>query len=167
MAGNADRPPSSTSSPPSKSSAPPRPTIVLPPRSTFETLFNGAGGSGGGPGVSFSPGPMTLVSNFFAENDEFRSFSQLLAGAMASPAARPNFPPPEDRSSGDGSVGGYVDFRFKQNRPAGLTVSQPSMFAVPPGLSPAGMLDSPALFSPGQVIWFNVWSLSLLCYLYS
>ncbi|XP_048318991.2 probable WRKY transcription factor 3 [Ziziphus jujuba] len=149
MAGNADRPPSSKSSPPSKSSsssaAPSRPTIALPPRSSFEALFNGGGGGGvGGPGMGFSPGPMTLVSNFFAENDEFKSFSQLLAGAMASPAARPNFQsPPEDQTSGDGSKGGDYDFQFKQSRPSGLMITQSPVFSVPPGLSPVGLLDSP------------------------
>ncbi|CDY33788.1 BnaA09g45940D [Brassica napus] len=59
--------------------APSRPTLSLPPR-PFSDMFFSAG-------VGFSPGPMTLVSNMFPESDEFRSFSQLLAGAMASPAA--------------------------------------------------------------------------------
>ena len=57
------------------------PTITLPPRgggSSMESLFNGG----------FSPGPMTLVSSLFADGgDDCKSFSQLLAGAMASPAA--------------------------------------------------------------------------------
>ena len=120
----------------------------------------------GGPGAS--PGPMTLVSNFFSENEpdsEFRSFSQLLAGAMASPQAVPghrtSFPAAvtavdyKDKESG----GGENDFRFNQNRPAGLMVAQPQMFAVPPGLSPATLLESSGWFSPGQVLklrlaWF-------------
>ncbi|TKY69629.1 WRKY transcription factor 3 [Spatholobus suberectus] len=63
---------------PWKEAAPPRPTISLPPRSAaMETLFNGG----------FSPGPMTLLSSFLADGDDCKSFSQLLAGAMASPAA--------------------------------------------------------------------------------
>ena len=33
----------------------------------------------------FSPGPMTLVSIFFNENDDFNSFSQLLAGTLVAP----------------------------------------------------------------------------------
>ncbi|KAJ6804853.1 putative WRKY transcription factor 4 [Iris pallida] len=65
---------------------PPRPVpamISLPPRSAMESLFRGEGGA------DASPGPMTLVSSFFAEDpdSECRSFSQLLAGAMSSPAA--------------------------------------------------------------------------------
>ncbi|RDX83225.1 putative WRKY transcription factor 3, partial [Mucuna pruriens] len=57
---------------------PPRPTISLPPRSaSMESLFNGG----------FSPGPMTLLSNFLADGDDCKSFSQLLAGAMTSPVA--------------------------------------------------------------------------------
>ncbi|KAL6969749.1 WRKY Transcription Factor [Sarracenia purpurea var. burkii] len=134
------------------SSAPLRPTIMLPPRSSMESLFTG------GPGAS--PGPMTLVSNFFSENDpdsDCRSFSQLLAGAMASPAAvpghRPSFPSVEaDSSSKDKESGGgrEIDFRFKQNRPSDLMIAQSSMFTIPPGLSPAILLDSPGWFSPGQ-----------------
>ncbi|KAF5449566.1 hypothetical protein F2P56_029998 [Juglans regia] len=162
MADNEDPAPPllpSTSSPPpssslpSKSTAlslPSRPTISLPPRSTMETIFNGAGG--GLAGLGFSPGPMTLVSSFFSDNDECRSFSQLLAGAMASPAAIPSqlhrqsFPAPDELNS----TGRDDDFRFKQNRPPGLAIAQPKFFTVPPGMSPAGLLDSPGLFSPGQ-----------------
>ncbi|KAL5553707.1 hypothetical protein UlMin_041108 [Ulmus minor] len=129
MAEKEERPPESTSSPLSKSAAPPRPTITLPPRTSFENLFNGGGG---GPAVGFSPGPMTLVSSFFSESEECKSFSQLLAGAMTSPVAR--------------TTGTDTDFQFKQNRPPGLS----PIFAVPPGLSPAGFLDSPGIFSPGQ-----------------
>lgn len=89
---------------------------------------------------------MTLVSSFFSENDpdsDCRSFSQLLAGAMASP--RPNFPAAENSEPDH--------LRFRQNRPAGLMVSnsqqQQGVFTIPPGLSPASLLDSPGLF-PGQ-----------------
>ncbi|KAK9277266.1 hypothetical protein L1049_006805 [Liquidambar formosana] len=136
--------------PPSTSSAPSRPTITVPSRSYVETLF--AGGHG------LSPGPMTLVSNFFSETDpdsECRSFSQLLAGAMASPAAvsaanRPSFPPEDSSNEKDSGDGGEGSFLFKQNRPAGLMIAQSPMFTIPPGLSPATLLDSPGFFSPGQ-----------------
>ncbi|KAM3754630.1 hypothetical protein ACB098_03G180500 [Castanea mollissima] len=154
-----------------------RPTITLPPRTSMETIFNGGGGGGGGgggnssgsglglSGLGFSPGPMTLVSSFFNDNDDCKSFSQLLAGAMTSPAAqRPSLPPPppppmavEDVGGGGGGSGGggkdddksfsggggEEEFRFQQNRPTGLTISPSSIFTVPPGLSPAGFLDSP------------------------
>ncbi|KAM3706823.1 hypothetical protein ACJW31_03G180000 [Castanea mollissima] len=143
----------------------------------METIFNGGGGGGGGggnssgsglglSGLGFSPGPMTLVSSFFNDNDDCKSFSQLLAGAMTSPAAqRPSLPPPpppppmavEDVGGGGGGSsgggkdddksfsggGGEEEFRFQQNRPTGLTISPSSIFTVPPGLSPAGFLDSP------------------------
>lgn len=119
--------------PPSTSSRPPqpsRPTITLPPRTSFETMFNNSG-TGGNTG--FSPGPMTLVSSFFSDGEDCKSFSQLLAGAMMSPADRAGFPQLEERSSGDDS-----GFRFKNGPPS-------PMF-------PAGFLDSPGgLFSPGQV----------------
>ena len=154
----------------SSSSSSLRPTITLPPRTSMETLFNGGGGGGGGnssgsglglSGLGFSPGPMTLVSSFFNDNDDCKSFSQLLAGAMTSPAAqRPSLPPPmavEDAGGGGGGGkdddksfsggGGEEEFRFQQNRPTGLAISPSSIFTVPPGLSPAGFLDS-----PGQVI---------------
>ena len=154
----------------SSSSSSLRPTITLPPRTSIETLFNGGGGGGGGnssgsglglSGLGFSPGPMTLVSSFFNDNDDCKSFSQLLAGAMTSPAAqRPSLPPPMAAEDAGGGGGGGKDddksfsggcgeeeFRFQQNRPTGLAISPSSIFTVPPGLSPAGFLDS-----PGQVI---------------
>ena len=151
MAENEERPPGSTSSQPSKSSGPPlpRPSITLPPRTSFEALFNGSGGAAaaGGPGsVGFSPGPMTLVSSFFSDADDCKSFSQLLAGAMALPA--PSLPLLDKPAGGDGGADD-ADFRFKQNRPSELAVAQSPMFA-------AGLPDSPGLFSPGQVICFRV-----------
>ncbi|CAL9214924.1 unnamed protein product [Arabidopsis halleri] len=130
--------------------APSRPTLSLPPRPFSEMFFNG--------GVGFSPGPMTLVSNMFSDSDEFRSFSQLLAGAMTSPATAAAATASDYQRIGEGtnSSSGDVDPRFKQNRPTGLMISQsqsPSMFTVPPGLSPAMLMDSPSflgLFSPVQ-----------------
>ncbi|KAF5745448.1 hypothetical protein HS088_TW07G01032 [Tripterygium wilfordii] len=159
MAANGEPPSSSSSSPfkSSSSTAPPpsRPTITLPPRPFPEAFFNGGPGSGG-MGVGFSPGPMTLVSNFFSDSDDFKSFSQLLAGAMASPGAIPpprlNFQPSEMTSAGDSSSGDG-DFQFKLSRGHGLTIAPPpAMFALPTGLSPATLLDSPGfgLFSPSQ-----------------
>ncbi|KAA8529382.1 hypothetical protein F0562_033819 [Nyssa sinensis] len=130
-------------------SAPFRPTIALPSSSFMDSLFTDA-----------SPGPMTLVSNFFSENDpdsECRSFSQLLAGAMASPKAvtahRQSFLAAGDSSSKErvsGEGGSDADFRLKQNQPSGLMIAQPPMFTIPPGLSPASLLDSPGVFSSGQ-----------------
>lgn len=111
------------------------PTITLPPRGAVDSIFSGSG-------FGASPGPMTLVSSFFSENDpdsDCRSFSQLLAGAMASPR------PASENSSSEPD-----HLRFRQSRPAGLVVSQQQgVFTIPPGLSPASLLDSPGLF-PGQ-----------------
>nr|GMD27429.1 probable WRKY transcription factor 4 [Ipomoea batatas] len=98
-----------------------RPSITLPPPSP---IFTG--------GVS--PGPMTLVSSLFGENDqesECRSFSQLLAGAMDSPGARPARR--VDPNSKEEEV-------FRHN---GSAITQPSIFTIPSGLSPASLLDSP------------------------
>ncbi|XP_043704210.1 probable WRKY transcription factor 3 [Telopea speciosissima] len=133
----------------SRATAPRRPTIALPPRSSVENLFIGGAGA--------SPGPLTLVSNFFSDNDpesDVRSFSQLLAGAMASPATvtglRPSYTTEvssKERDSGDGAE---RESRLKQSRPLSLLIAPSPMFTVPPGLSPATLLDSPGYFSPGQ-----------------
>ncbi|KAJ0237967.1 WRKY transcription factor 3 [Hirschfeldia incana] len=125
-------------------------TISLPPRPFGEIFYSGGVGFSG-----FSPGPMTLVSNMFSDPDEFKSFSQLLAGAMASPAAAAAAGAHQTPVSSVGGGGdSLLDPRFKLNRPAGLMVTQPqAMFNVPPGLSPATLLDSPSifgLFSPIQ-----------------
>nr|AMO00394.1 WRKY transcription factor 26 [Manihot esculenta] len=96
--------------------------------------------------MGFSPGPMTLVSSFFSDSDDFKSFSQLLAGAMASPAANTNnnklpFPPPQQSKNSLADV----------SKPANLSIVPPSpMFNLPPGLSPMALLDSPGfgLLSP-------------------
>ncbi|KAF9623503.1 hypothetical protein IFM89_003119 [Coptis chinensis] len=140
-----------------------RPTIALPARSTVENLFTG--------GAGLSPGPMTLVSSFFSENDpdsEYRSFSQLLAGAMGSPVAAVignkrqqqqqfSFESSENLKEEEFKDGNKNDFRFvKQNKPlsnlvvGGTGQSNNNMFTIPPGLSPTSLLDSPTFFTPGQ-----------------
>ncbi|KAI3720198.1 hypothetical protein L6452_21111 [Arctium lappa] len=99
---------------------------------------------------------MTLISNFFSNNDvesDCRSFSQLLAGATSSPAQVPGRIPSRDLDAGAASSGGagIVDFRFSDaGRPSSLVVTQASMFTIPPGLSPATLLDSPGFFLPAQ-----------------
>ncbi|KAK1415959.1 hypothetical protein QVD17_31747 [Tagetes erecta] len=126
-----------------------RPSISLPPPSTVENLF-----TGGLTGTDASPGPMTLVANFFSENDpdsDCRSFSQLLSGAMASPAEIPGRVDNSGAGNSGGGGGGSVDFQFVNNgRPAGLVVSQPSVFTIPVGMSPASLLDSPGFFNQAQ-----------------
>ncbi|EEF32386.1 probable WRKY transcription factor 4 [Ricinus communis] len=123
--------------------APPRPTITLPPRPSMDTLFTGG----------LSPGPMTLVSSFFSDNyldSDSRSFSQLLAGAMASPIARPSFFTDASSNKQDG-LDNSANLGFKQSRPMNLVVAHHSpLFTVPPGLSPSGLLNSPGFFSPPQ-----------------
>ncbi|KAI3763670.1 hypothetical protein L2E82_13664 [Cichorium intybus] len=134
------------------------PKISIPASSTVENLFAGGGG-----GAEASPGPMTLISNFFSENDresDYRSFSQLLAGAMSSPAQVPGSVPPRDvdassssleNTGGGGGGGRGVDFQFNNTgRPSSLTVTQATMFTIPPGLSPAILLNSPGFFPPAQ-----------------
>ncbi|XP_028791763.1 probable WRKY transcription factor 4 [Neltuma alba] len=126
---------------------PPRPTVTLPPRPSMEAFFTG--------GLGLSPGPMTLVSSFFSDShpdSDCRSFSQLLAGAMASPLAlgvRPSFPPENSNSNSSTSEdGAKKNLGFKQSRPMNLVVARSPMFTIPPGLSPSGLLNSPGFFSP-------------------
>ncbi|KAG6765630.1 hypothetical protein POTOM_029680 [Populus tomentosa] len=106
-------------------------TITLPPRSFTETFLSSCP-----PGsMGFSPGPMTLLSGFFSDSDDCKSFSQLLSGATASP----NFKPTDDKSSAG-------DF----SRPGNLSIVPPSpMFTMPLGLCPVALPDSPGfgLFS--------------------
>ncbi|KAJ8460609.1 hypothetical protein OPV22_033535 [Ensete ventricosum] len=140
-----------------RAGAPPRPSITLPPRFALESLFHGGGGGGAG-ASEVSPGPLTLVSSFFADDPESEcwSFTQLLVGAMNSPvavarrtvgSAGEQGKEVEKRSNGGEleSGGGLVP--LGQNRPPSLAISQPQFFTVPPGLSPASLLDSPAFFS--------------------
>ncbi|RZR90939.1 hypothetical protein BHM03_00018950 [Ensete ventricosum] len=141
---------------------PPRPTIMLPPRSSMASLFH----EGGGGASEVSPGPLTLVSSFFADDPETecRSFTQLLVGAMNSPvAAAAGIAWEQEKvadggsEDGGGAEGGGIGGdggvsrlnRVKQNRPASLTVSQPQAFPTAPGLSPSSLLDSPGFFSSG------------------
>ncbi|KAJ6860816.1 WRKY transcription factor 3 [Populus alba x Populus x berolinensis] len=123
----------------------------------METFFTGG----------LSPGPMTLVSSFFADSpypeSDYRSFSQLLAGAMVSPIARPAFfndhSIPNNNtntatatatSSKDDGFNSNSNLGFKQSRPMNLVVARSPLFTVPPGLSPSGLLNSPGFFSPQQ-----------------
>ncbi|XWS40920.1 hypothetical protein CRYUN_Cryun17cG0037600 [Craigia yunnanensis] len=124
-----------------KLSSPTRPTITLPPRPDMDGLFSSGSG--------LSPGPMTLVSAFFSDPDstEHRSFSQLLAGAMASPGARLPYNSMDDSFMEVGfNDGGEKSPGFKQSRPLNLAVARSPLFTVPPGLSPSGLLNSPGFF---------------------
>ncbi|KAH9676694.1 putative WRKY transcription factor 4 [Citrus sinensis] len=116
-----------------------RPTIILPPRPSMESLY----------GSGLSPGPMTLVSSFFAEDLNNQSFSQLLAGAMASPLASKQAQSflVDYSTDGDGD-GDDKSYGFKENRPTSLMIARSPLFTVPPGLSPSGLLNSPGFFSP-------------------
>ncbi|CAD6270030.1 unnamed protein product [Miscanthus lutarioriparius] len=126
---------------------PPRPRLALPPRSTAESLFTGAGDA--------SPGPLTLASALFPSDADggggggasssAATFTQLLTGSLA--------PPPQQQHDAERGRGGGV----ARAGPA-LSVAPPasasagaSVFTVPPGLSPSGLLDSPGLlFSPAM-----------------
>ncbi|MCL7041402.1 hypothetical protein MKW94_029979 [Papaver nudicaule] len=127
-----------------------RPTITLPPRSTFESLFTGKDHGSG-----TSPGPMTLVASFFPDSDPTQqSFSQLLAGAMGSPMSawkqQTHFYA-EDTNGFENQGGiGVRDSRIKQNHSLNLMIAQPPVFTVPSGISPTSLFDSPRMFLPNQ-----------------
>lgn len=120
-----------------------RPTITLPPRPSMDTFFSA--------GTGASPGPLTLVSRFFSDGNpdsEYRSFTQLLAGAIASPLARPPSFLADSLAENFPKGGSDKDSGFKQSRPVNLVVANPPLFMVPPGMSPSGLLNSPGFFSP-------------------
>ncbi|KAJ1265490.1 hypothetical protein BS78_08G079900 [Paspalum vaginatum] len=131
---------------------PPRPRLALPPRSAAESLFTGAGDA--------SPGPLTLASALFPSDADggghggassssssagAATFTQLLTGSLV--------PPQQQQHEAERGRGGGV----ARAGPA-LSVAPPasasagaSVFTVPPGLSPSGLLDSPGLlFSPAM-----------------
>ncbi|KAL6623276.1 hypothetical protein ACP70R_033155 [Stipagrostis hirtigluma subsp. patula] len=130
---------------------PSRPRLALPPRSAAESLFTGAGDA--------SPGPLTLASALFPSDADAAgaagsgassgaaSFTQLLTGSLAPPPV-----PPQQQHEAERGRGGVA-----RAGPA-LSVAPPasgsssaSVFTVPPGLSPSGLLDSPGLlFSPAM-----------------
>ncbi|KAK4780851.1 hypothetical protein SAY87_016957 [Trapa incisa] len=118
--------------PPPKSGAPAPPAMIrLPGRSSErEVLIGGGMGLSPTPGMGFSPGPMTLVSNLFTEAEECKTFSQLLTGAGVSQSD---------------------DLRFIQGGPEGLAapsaaVAPTGMFSISPGMSPTALLNSPSHF---------------------
>ncbi|KAL8546004.1 hypothetical protein ACS0TY_005928 [Phlomoides rotata] len=119
-----------------------KPTIMVPPRGSVGFLF------ANGPAPGFSPGPMTLVSNFFPEQTPF-SFSQLLA--MASPLTpKTGFLPTYDSCK----VGPHGSL---SSRPASLALAPPPpleslspLFLVAPGMTLSGLMNSPGFLSPLQ-----------------
>ncbi|KAL4586784.1 hypothetical protein LXL04_011428 [Taraxacum kok-saghyz] len=129
------------------------PTISIPASSTLDNMFAVGGG-----GTGESPGPMTLLSNFMSENDresDYRSFSQLLAGTISSSAEIPGRIPPPDLDSvasfTENAGTRCVDFPYSTaGRPSVLAVTQTSMFTIPPGLSPATLLNSPGFIPSAQ-----------------
>ncbi|KAL2344602.1 hypothetical protein Fmac_005887 [Flemingia macrophylla] len=71
-------------------------------RASVESVFNG-----GGPTFGYSPGPMTLLSSFFGDADECKTFSELLAGAaVVDPTTpMPTFTPVTFDSPSQGQFG--------------------------------------------------------------
>ncbi|CAH9118697.1 unnamed protein product [Cuscuta epithymum] len=97
--------------------------LTVPPRPPTETLFSV------GPAPGFSPaGPTTLKSSFCSDSHGC-SFSQLLAGAMASPLAKQS---------------------LLAHSPLNPPVANSPSFMVSPRFSPSGSVNSPVFVSPLQ-----------------
>ncbi|GLJ47484.1 hypothetical protein SUGI_1002340 [Cryptomeria japonica] len=115
-----------------------RPPLALPPRSE----------------AVLSPGPMSLVSSFFAEHDpdsECKTFSQLLAGAMASPPARDNTNNNNNNDAKPSGAASSSSAKFKCMPPASIPIPRPPYLTLPHGLSPSTLLDSPMMLTNSQV----------------
>jgi hypothetical protein len=125
---------------------PPRPHLALPPRSAAESLFTGAGDA--------SPGPLTLASALFANDggggggsSGAASFTQLLTGSLPQQQQQQREGAERGRGGGVARAGPALSVAPPASASAGASV-----FTVPPGLSPSGLLDSPGLlFSPAMV----------------
>lgn len=136
--------------------------LTLPPRNAAEAFLRGSDGA--------TPSPMTFVSSLFADQDpyagDYKSFSQLLAGAIASPTSShllgdglltpTSFPLSSDNnmSSAGGGAGSDSGLpprsnsaKFKSMMPSRLPISRSPYLTIPAGLSPTTLLDSP-LFLP-------------------
>lgn len=138
-------------------------SLALPPRNATEAFLRGADGA--------TPSPMTFVSSLFADQDpyagDYKSFSQLLAGAIASPTAShplddglmtsaAGVPPVSvNNTPSAGGVpgpGGRLPPRsnsakFKSMMPPSLPIPRSSYLTIPAGLSPTTLLDSPLFLS--------------------
>ncbi|XP_010670218.3 probable WRKY transcription factor 4 [Beta vulgaris subsp. vulgaris] len=129
----------------------PRTTISQKSAPADHSLYTGA--------PSPSPGSLSnLFSDPFPDND-FRSFSDLLAGAIAThlPATGELNSVSENwgndnklgdrRENGNGNGGGSSG--FKQNRPGNLVLPPVApVFNISPGFSPSAFLTSPTFLSP-------------------
>ncbi|KAJ0982056.1 hypothetical protein J5N97_010311 [Dioscorea zingiberensis] len=113
---------------------------AAPALSSIESLFRGGT-------LDLSPGPMTLLSNFFTDESDAdcRSFSQLLAGTVDSFTLAP-------------SVEESSRTLEHHHRPPGLVSGhqESSMFTVPPGISPTLLLDSRGFFSSSGTLQFGM-----------
>ncbi|KAK8959794.1 putative WRKY transcription factor 33 [Platanthera guangdongensis] len=84
------------------------------------------------------------------------SFSELLSGGGDAAGAAPEESSRSSRSFGDRGAGGGIP-KFKSQPPPSLPISSPpispsSYFAIPAGLSPAELLDSPVLLSSNNIL---------------
>ena len=150
-----------TSSTGIRASKPPRPTLTLPPRNSTEAFLKGVDAA--------TPSPMTFVASLFSDHDPYeggdsKSFSQLLAGAIASSptalsdsnkatsaasasasVAAPALPPQEETAPNTNSA------KFKSKMPPKIPIPRSPYITIPPGLSPTMLLQSPVLLPSAQV----------------
>ncbi|KAH7420301.1 hypothetical protein KP509_13G001000 [Ceratopteris richardii] len=138
-----------------------RPKLTLHPRNATEAFLRGSDAA--------TPSPMTFVASLFADQDPYtgdqKSFSQLLAGAMASPNATISaqndsttsitLPSLAESSTPLGGGGPCSDglpprantARFKSMMPPRLPIPRSPYLLIPPGFSPSTILESPVLLS--------------------
>eukprot|EP00250_Pteridium_aquilinum_P008063 c17638_g2_i1 orf=356-1357(+) len=148
-----------------------RPKIVVPPRNPNEGFIRGGLNSA-------TPTPtMSFVSSLLAEQDPYASLSPLLAEALGSPEFKTtaffnnlvnnrsftdlltsgNGDEKETGIESDGIGETHVEAqlnasaRYKAMMPSRLPISSSSThLTIPPGISPASLLESPILFSMSQ-----------------
>ena len=172
-----------TSSTGIRASKPPRPTLTLAPRNPTEAFLKGVDAA--------TPSPMTFVASLFSDHDPYeggdsKSFSQLLAGAIASSpsalsdsnknpsaasasastsasasASAPSPAPQEEKAPNTNSA------KFKSKMPPKIPIPRSPYITIPPGLSPTMLLQSPVLLPSAQVRCLHLFSVYIYQFLVS
>ncbi|XP_014507769.1 probable WRKY transcription factor 4 isoform X2 [Vigna radiata var. radiata] len=86
-----------------------------PPSTAAESVFNG------GEAVGYSPGPMTLLSNLLGNGDEYKSFSEFLAGAMMDPTPPRFFPDSPSQQQMLAHITSHSNVKIQAEDPYSLT----------------------------------------------
>ncbi|KAG2409324.1 WRKY transcription factor 3 WRKY DNA-binding protein [Vigna angularis] len=106
-----------------------RPRSDLRPRATAESVFNGGDAAG------YSPGPMTLLSSLFGDGDEYKSFSEFLAGAMMDPTPPRFFSDSPSQQQMLAQVTSHSNVQIQAEDPFSAAVPATSLTQVPTTIS--------------------------------